>query len=658
MRMQRGVAWRQKGRRFVWALGLWAVFGVRPAIAAPTCFPVGGGGVPFQPGLPDWWTGSAPYDDPRWIHSYGYSKGPEAFNVLLDTTGGSKALVLRWHVTGDGGGASAGDQVWVGFYNPTTTVGTVFQFTRDALTNTTAGLVGSGVMSASAWTQTGTAGWSSASVPSTISSQARLAASCDTTGLPVTCDEWIIRLRIPTTAAAGGVDIGDQFAMWFELDADHGGTATTDILKFPLGAATVDPTALPLTFPLPLGGTGSAAWNSVDNTGSATCAPGVDLQAEDITVQNALGSGTLIDPHSTNTFHVKPTNATASNYAGNAVQARLRIADWGSSLGANPEWDPVPDPSCAAATGSGTSMVGMNSQFDLQCTWTLTANQQCAYGHTTGCTPDGGFKFPHQCIIADLTAPVVPVSFSSSSAWNNFDFQHASRLENLARIDIGSLTPRDVYVYIQTNNMPAQVEPPPANGQAGQPNGPGNGDGKGDGKGQLPNRVLSAAAKDRLGALASTLVPGRVTLEQSRALQELVVAGKLRYADVAKVMPTYTAYVWNDSGTTVKTKSGTAKLLSPQPSFTLFVSHDGGLDGWKHTFTGANGATVTEVARNFYRISVGHEGHVDVLTTIDAIENGGGQGGHDHGRWPLWMIVALILILLLLLVIVSRLLRK
>ena len=125
-------------------------------------------------------------------------------------------------------------------------------------------------------------------------------------------------------------------------------------------------------------------------------------------------------------------------------------------------------------------------------------------------------------------------------------------------------------------------------------------------------------------------------------------------------MPTYTAYVWNDSGTTVKTKNGTAKLLSPQPSFTLFVSHDGALDGWKHAFAGANGATVTEIAPNFYRISVGHEGRVDVLTTIDAIENGGGQGGHDHdhGRWPLWMIVALILILILLLVVVIRVLRK
>ena len=239
-------------------------------------------------------------------------------------------------MTGDAGGAAPGDQVWVGFYNPTTTVGTVLQFTRDALANTTAGGVGTGIMTASAWTRTGTGGWSSRAVPATISAQARLDAFCDTTGLPVTCNESIIRVRVPTTAAAGGVDIGDTFAMWFELDADHGGTATTDVLKFPLGAATVNPTALPLTFPPPLGGGGSAASISVDDTGAATCAPGVAIEAEDITVDNALGSGTTIDINSTNNFHVKPTNATAATYAGNAVQARLRIADWGSSLGRIP----------------------------------------------------------------------------------------------------------------------------------------------------------------------------------------------------------------------------------------------------------------------------------------------------------------------------------
>ena len=102
-------------------------------------------------------------------------------------------------------------------------------------------------------------------------------------------------------------------------------------------------------------------------------------------------------------------------------------------------------------------------------------------------------------------------------------------------------------------------------------------------------------------------------------------------------MPTYTAYVWNDNGTTVKTKNGTAKLLVPQPSFTLFVSHDGPLTGWKHAFGGTDGATVTEIARNFYRIAVGHEGRVDVVTLIEAIDHTQGPGHrwlirHHHPR--------------------------
>ena len=85
-------------------------------------------------------------------------------------------------------------------------------------------------------------------------------------------------------------------------------------------------------------------------------------------------------------------------------------------------------------------------------------------------------------------------------------------------------------------------------------------------------------------------------------MRGLVAAGRLTYEEVAKVMPTYTAYVWHDSGTTVKTKSGPAKLLVPQPAFTLFVSHDGPLVGWKKAFGGFNGSTVTEIAHNFYKI--------------------------------------------------------
>jgi hypothetical protein len=484
-------------------------------------------------------------------------------------------------------------------------------------------------MSLSAFTRSGGAAfWSSATVPAGITSGARLDAFCDTSSAPVTCDEWIIRLRVPMTAAAGGIDLPDPFSMWYEVDVEHGDTGTTDEAKWPTGVVTVDQTTAPVTFPDPIG---VPPWFSVTSAGGA-CAAGVDIAPNDISVVNSDGTGTQIALTGVNTFHAKPLNNTTTVFSPNAVQARLRIADWGSFVGDSPRWDTIPDPSCAAATGPTTGTVAGGAQFDLTCTWTLTPGQQCDYGHASGCTPDAlGTRDSHQCIIADLSSTAVPVPFSTSSAWNNFNFDQASKLERPARIDIGTLSPRDVYVYVTTNNLPDKVEetPPPADQQ------------------QVPGRTLSAVAKERMGALA-TLTPGRVTEKDAIALRGLVAAGRITYADVAKVMPTYTAYVWHDSGTTVKTKNGTAKLLVPQPSFTLFVSHDGPLVGWKHAFGGLGGSVVTEIAHNYYKIAVGSTGSVQVLTSVEAIERTGP---------PLWMILLGMLIFLILIWIIIRVVR-
>lgn len=622
-------------RLVAWGFGiLVGLCGARAFAVDPTCFPVGGGGVPGQPGAPDWTTGTSPYDDPRWIGSYGFGQGTVTFNSLVEGSGSTKTLLLRWHVTGDAGAALAGDQIWVGFYDPTGTgSGTILQLTRDALVSTDGGAsVGTGTMSVSAFTRSGGAAfWSSATVPAGISTGARLDAFCDTSGAPVVCDEWIIRLRVPMTAAAGGIDLPDPFGMWYEVDVEHGNTGTTDEAKWPTGVINVDQTTAPVTFPDPVG---TPPWFSVTGAGGI-CAAGIDIQSDNISVVNSTdGAGTQIALTGVNTFHARPTNNTTTIYSPNAIKARLRIADWGSFVGDSPRWDTVPDPSCAAATGPTTGTVAGGAPFDLTCTWTLTAGQQCDYGHATGCTPDAlGTRDSHQCIIADLSSTAVAVPFSTSSAWNNFNFDHSSKLERQARIDIGTLSPRDVYVYIATNNLPEKVEEtPPPNTQ------------------QTPGRALSGAAKERMGALAA-LTPGRVTEKDAATLRSLVAAGRLSYADVAKVMPTYTAYVWHDSGTTVKTKNGTAKLLVPQPSFTLFVSHDGPLVGWKHAFAGVGGAVVTELAHNYYRIGVGSTGSVQVSTSIEALEHLPRTG------LPLWLILLGMLLLLILIWIIIRVIR-
>lgn len=611
----------RNGRRLGYALALACLAaGARPAHADPTCFPPATG-VPGQPGLPDWWSGGAGFDDPRWVGSYGFSHGTVDFNALLETSGSTTYLVLRWEVQADPGAAVAGDQLFVGFDNITTNAGTILQLTRDATTTTANGPVGPGVMTATAFGRSGGASfWSNATFPSGIQTDARLDTTCDGSMVPPVCDRWAIRLRVPTTAAAGGIDLGTSFKMWYEVDVQHGDTGTTDVAKWPIGAATVDLTAIPPAFPEPAGSVSppSAAWSDV-TTGGGTCAAGVDLQHADISVANAIGAGTQIDVNSTNTFHVKPLNNTTTVFDPNSIKARLRIADWGSAVGDSPQWL-VPDPTCQAATGSGPAgSIHAGGRFDLTCTWTLTAAQKCDYRPDLfpGCTPDAlGPRDSHQCILADLSSSGAPVPFSSSSSWNNFNFDHSSKLERNARIDIGTLGPRDVYLYVRALNMPAVV--PPEN--------------QGDGA-RLP-----PALQERLGKVGA-IVPGRVTEKQAQQLEALVAAGRITYQEVAQIMPTYSVAVWHDSGTTVKTKSGPAKLLVPQPSFTLFVSHDGPLVGWKHALGGGPGVTVTEVARDFYRVAVGAQGHVDVVTSVQAVEQG------PKPPWVMWLLALLFLAL-------------
>ncbi len=615
-------------------LGLALTAGV--ARADSTCFPPGSG-VPGQPGVPDWWTSPAPFDDARWQGSYGYGKGEFMFNALVENTGGTKYLVLRWHVKPDSGLAGPGDKVYVGLYNPSTTVATVFRFTRDATVSTPLGGsgIGTNVMSTAIFQRTGTGLWTGGNgldagttgvpYPSEVSDKARLDAVC-TTADPILCDDWGVRVRIPM-GGAGGVTLPDTFNMWFEVFADHAGTSTE--MKFPNGALEPDETADPLVFPVPEGSASpaSAAWSAVTVTGTS-CVAGVDIENDDISVTNAIGTGTLIDVNSTNKFDAKPTNYTMTPFAPTAIKARLRIADWGSAVGDSPRWITVPDPGCEAATGSGTTNIDHNGTFDLTCSWTLTAGQKCAYRpdlSPPGCTPDPGPRYAHQCILAELQSNGPPVPFSKSSAWNNFDFDHSSNLERKARLDIGTLGPRDVYVYVTASNMPDTIgvnQPPPPQ--------------------QTDKRA--AAMLDKAGG---GIVVGHVNAEQAKRLQGLAASGQISYDDVAKVMPTYAAYVWHDTGTTVKSPSGPSKLLEAQPSFTLFVSHDGPLYGWKHALKSvAGGATITEIAKNYFRIGVGAAGSVEVITAIEALDQPG--GGHG-GEWPPWVVPVLIIIAILLL---------
>ena len=383
-------------------------------------------GVPGQSGLPDWWNGNAPFDDPRWSGSFAFGFANATFSALLDDKAQTPALVLRWHVVSDMGSPRAGDAAWVGFLNTTTGTATILRLTRDTAKDTTGGKVG-GAMTVTAFQRIApTAPWSSVAVAQRISADARLDVACDETAFPVFCPTWTIRARVPTTGAAGGIDLDRSFLMWSEIDVENGDTKTTTTDRWPTGAAAVDQTSDPPTFPDPRGSTApsSAAWLSVSTAG-AMCTPAISLQSGDLSVSNQIGAGTTIDVTGLNTFHLRPLNSTPTTISATAIQATLRIADWHNGIGDAPLWLPVPDATCSAASGAAGATVASGARFNLTCTWTPSSVQTCTYrpDFSPGCQPSNiGFRYFQQAIFVELGSAGAPVAFSSGSAAATFTF--------------------------------------------------------------------------------------------------------------------------------------------------------------------------------------------------------------------------------------------
>ena len=119
-------------------------------------------------------------------------------------------------------------------------------------------------------------------------------------------------------------------------------------------------------------------------------------------------------------------------------------------------------------------------------------------------------------------------------------------------------------------------------------------------------------------------------------------AGTLTLAQVEQIMPTYTVYVWHDTGRVLATAAGPSRILEAQPSFGLFLAHDGALEGWKHELTAA-GAVL--IGPNLYKLSPPNDSTFPVTITIAPIECTGPLCGFPS--W-IWILLALLLLLIIL----------
>jgi hypothetical protein len=617
------------------------------ALAAPTsalaqsvCFQPVGGVPPVYGQPPQWWVAGGPLgsstgrwiDDPRWQGASSFaSLGDYArFRVLVETDGaGKKYLVMSWFVKADLTGEN--DRLYVGFYDPPTNEGNVFRLTRLQNSATT---VDGAAFATSAWSgkmfSNSGAGWSATAgspppLPAWLKNDARVDVFCAGT----TCDSWAIRMRVPIDAAAvvtstdpTGVKVtGSQLRFWYEIQ-DASGTTLSPVYNWPTGltAATEAGGAPPIQFPDP------STWNLVDLSGP--CNGEISLDSSQIWVNTT--NNIVVSLGSPNNFHARPTNnvptATAPSLAGDSVKATFRLAAWGSAIGASPGWMPI----CTDTIGTAGT-IASGGQFDIVCgPWNVPCDFKPA---GDACGPTAGSRNADQCMLVDLAVAHTtdpPRYFSPQSAYRNMLFTGASRITKKALLDTRGLPAvagpmRDLYVYVQTSNMPARVDgtPPP------------------------DRNDLQPALRERLGKLQLAAPRGRVGSKEAAQIQAAVSAGQLALDDVAQIMPTYRAYVWYDTGKTVALEGGgSAKVLEPQPSFGLFAWHDGDLTGWKHQL---NAAGAVLVAPNLYKIPAPVNGTVEATVEIEAQECTG-----PFCAFPLWLIVLILLLLAVILFVVLR----
>jgi len=222
-------------------------------------------------------------------------------------------------------------------------------------------------------------------------------------------------------------------------------------------------------------------------------------------------------------------------------------------------------------------------------------------------------------------------TFSAQSVYKNMDFDVNSTLERQATIDTQGFAKmadgspdRDVYLYVHTRNMPEKI--------ADEPPAPPAADDK------SPDRFPRLPPPRQRFKDLQLPEKGAIGTKESARIQAAVQSGRLTLHQVEQIMPTYIVYVWHDTGDHIKTPTGTKKLLESQPSFGLFLAHDGDLEGWEHELK-ASGAD--QVGPNLYKISVPNESTFSVKITI--------QPAQHHWLW-LWILLGLLLIVILFLV--------
>lgn len=597
-------------------LSLAALFGASPSAAQDVCIPPVEG-VPYLPGPPNWWEDALPgwpgLDDPRWntafLHTVVPGDGAPTSHVSFRALQTSSDLYLSWRVKVDSQ-LDAFDMLWVAFSPGTGDQDVLLEVMP--FDNPTAEPEADFAIGVTTQVRTGAGDWMGVEPPDWLNGTDRGVRVWRHNLVPDDPQgSWAVQMRVPLAEIlADGLDLPASFKMRYLVlvsEAAGSGIAyypSPDLLE-PLRACLADSTCDPFDQDERFGPADDWATYRRDlDPPHPDCAGGISLDRSDIGAVATEATcadpdavlSTRLDPSDragnpgSNILCARPHNGTGGPIGMGKIDATFRIANWGSQPDqpntVDALWRKV---NTTPVIGPG---IADGAKGDLHFTWELTRDEACDFDPQPpdlGC-PDKPkpTRWLHQCMLVELSG-VPGLTFTQSSVRRNMEFVEASRFRREAEISVVGLPPlpgeperRDVYLYVQTDNMPGEVEE------------------------EDPDRPQCDVDTSRC-------IP---------PLEEDV------YSELRKTMPTYQVHAFHDTGRTITLRGETFPVLEAQTSFGYFVHHEGGLQGWRHALEGAE-----RIAPNYYRIRVPEGGAATVTTEIEAVEEGGGGGVHGRGRF-------------------------
>jgi hypothetical protein len=579
-------------------------------------------GVPAKPGPPDWWSSTPAQpqlfdgspDDPRWVGSFSHSFGEGAgysgpypgvqvlFRGLTDP--GNTQLLLSWLVQVDPKiDTTGGTLLYVGFGSADATRAVLVEI-QLALAKAFFGKASdspppfSSPPNVQISTDSGR-NWNFVSAPTWTTDKTRVWINTSISPGSDKTIPWAVQMVVPlnavlepTTNLTLNAGPSSPFKMWYNVQIwtpvinpqpnplipyiwpgtqDIGSTYPT-VDTWADATISNDPNA-----PNPNVGISIGVFDigtedpPVDGTTNPPTPRGDSSVIRfDKTLQSAATSGTAGTPSYktySNIFYARPTFPSTTppmpDSEKELVRARFRLANWGSQIGdITPEtWKDIP---------GGEAVPWKSATQEISFPWPKQTD-------LTGPHPDPNTiailtnflsATNDQCLLVQLSSSFAGETFLNDSIRRNMDVVPASKFSRNAEISIVGLTPfsrvpRDVYLYLETVNMPTTVivESPPQSPPLEEP------------------RLLSTRE-------------GR------------------------QDVPTYRLHVYHDTGKRNTLGGVSRPILKPQSSFGYFATHDGNLIGWAARLHGA-----IRIAENFYLLRVPNNGVATVNTVIQAIED-------------------------------------